>query len=125
MTVLEYTPRTLMSGRPTTRVCRTVHSDVAGIRAVQIEGCDPADTAAATVINVANGAKLIDIKMGCPAKKVNRKLAGSVLLQYPDLIKQIRIVVVRAVNVLMTLKIRTGWAPDYRNCVQFAQLAED
>lgn len=81
--------------------------------------------AAAAVINVANGAQLIDINMGCPAKKVNRKLAGSALLQYPDLIKQILTAVVRAVDVPVTLKIRTGWAPDHRNCVQIAQLAED
>lgn len=104
---------------------RMVHSDEPGIRAVQIAGCDPADMAAAAVINVANGAQLIDINMGCPAKKVNRKLAGSALLQYPDLIKQILIAVVRAVDVPVTLKIRTGWAPDHRNCVQIAQLAED
>lgn len=93
--------------------------------AVQIAGSDPADMAAAAVINVANGAQLIDINMGCPAKKVNRKLAGSALLQYPDLIKQILMAVVHAVDAPVTLKIRTGWAPDHRNCVQIAQLAED
>lgn len=104
---------------------RMVHSDEPGIRAVQIAGSDPADMAAAAVINVANGAQLIDINMGCPAKKVNRKLAGSALLQYPDLIKRILMAVVHAVDVPVTLKIRTGWAPDHRNCVQIAQLAED
>lgn len=75
---------------------RMVHSDKPGIQAVKIAGCDPADMAAAAVINVANGAQLIDINMGCPAKKVNRKLAGSALLQYPDLIKQILIAVMGA-----------------------------
>ena len=68
---------------------------------------------------------IIDINMGCPAKKVNRKLAGSALLQYPDLVKSILTEVVNAVDVPVTLKIRTGWAPEHRNCVEIAQLAED
>jgi len=92
---------------------------------VQIAGCDPEDMAAAARINVEAGAQIIDINMGCPAKKVNRKLAGSALLQYPDLVKQILCAVVNAVDVPVTLKIRTGWAPEHRNCVQIAQLAED
>lgn len=103
---------------------RMVHSDEPGIRAVQIAGCDPDDMAAAARINVANGAQIIDINMGCPAKKVNRKLAGSALLQYPDLVKQILSAVVNAVDVPVTLKIRTGWAPEHRNCIEIAQLAE-
>lgn len=57
--------------------------------------------------------------------KVNRKLAGSALLQYPDLVKSILTEVVNAVDVPVTLKIRTGWAPEHRNCVEIAQLAED
>lgn len=81
--------------------------------------------AAAARINVASGAQIIDINMGCPAKKVNRKLAGSALLQYPDLVKRILHAVVDAVDVPVTLKIRTGWAPEHRNCVEIAQLAED
>lgn len=60
---------------------RTVHSDQPGIRAVQIAGSASADMAVAAVINATNGAQLIDINMGCPAKKVNRKLADSALLQ--------------------------------------------
>ena len=67
----------------------------------------------------------LDINMGCPAKKVNRKLAGSALLQYPDLVKSILTEVVNAVDVPVTLKIRTGWAPEHRNCVEIAQLAEE
>ncbi len=63
--------------------------------------------------------------MGCPAKKVNRKLAGSALLQYPDVVKSILTEVVNAVDVPVTLKIRTGWAPEHRNCEEIAQLAED
>lgn len=76
-------------------------------------------------INVESGAQIIDINMGCPAKKVNRKLAGSALLQYPDSVKSILTEVVNAVDVPVTLKIRTGWAPEHRNCVEIAQLAED
>ena len=62
---------------------------------------------------------------GMPCQKVNRKLAGSALLQYPDLVKRILHAVVDAVDVPVTLKIRTGWAPEHRNCVEIAQLAED
>ncbi|VFS45497.1 Probable tRNA-dihydrouridine synthase [Budvicia aquatica] len=83
---------------------RMVHLDELGIRAVQIAGCDPEDMAAAARINVENGAQLIDINMGCPAKKVNRKLAGSALLQYPELVGKILNAVVNAVDVPVTLK---------------------
>lgn len=103
---------------------RMVHSDEPGIRSVQIAGSDPHDMAEAARINVANGAQIIDINMGCPAKKVNRKLAGSALLQYPELVKKILSAVVDAVEVPVTLKIRTGWEPEHRNCVEIAQLAE-
>lgn len=103
---------------------RMVHLDEAGVRAVQIAGSDPEDMAAAARINVENGAQLIDINMGCPAKKINRKLAGSALLQYPELIERILRTVVNAVDVPVTLKIRTGWSPEHRNYLQIAQLAE-
>lgn len=103
---------------------RMVHLDEAGIRAVQIAGSVPEDMAAAAKINVENGAQLIDINMGCPAKKVNRKLAGSALMQHPDLIEKILLATVNAVDVPVTLKIRTGWAPEHRNCIEIAQLAE-
>lgn len=56
---------------------------------------------------------------------MNRKLAGSALLQYPDVVKSILTEVVNAVDVPVTLKIRTGWAPEHRNCEEIAQLAED
>ncbi|WP_392398219.1 tRNA dihydrouridine synthase DusB [Edwardsiella piscicida] len=103
---------------------RMVHMDQPGIRAVQIAGNDPDEMAAAARINADNGAQIIDINMGCPAKKVNRKLAGSALLQYPGLVEQILRAVVDAVDVPVTLKIRTGWDPAHRNCVEIAQLAE-
>lgn len=104
---------------------RMVHVDEPGIRTVQIAGSDPEEMAEAARINVANGAQIIDINMGCPAKKVNRKLAGSALLQYPSLVKSILTTVVKAVDVPVTLKIRTGWDAAHRNCVEIAQLAED
>ncbi|MFD1804509.1 tRNA dihydrouridine synthase DusB [Mixta tenebrionis] len=103
---------------------RMVYSDEPGIRAVQIAGCDPDDMAEAARINVASGAQVIDINMGCPAKKVNRKMAGSALLQYPDVVKSILTAVVNAVEVPVTLKIRTGWDKENRNCTEIAQLAE-
>ncbi|CCG85642.1 tRNA dihydrouridine synthase DusB [Erwinia piriflorinigrans] len=103
---------------------RMVHSDEPGIRTVQIAGCDPTEMAGAARINAASGAQVIDINMGCPAKKVNRKMAGSALLQHPELVKSILSAVVNAVDVPVTLKIRTGWDSDNRNCVEIAQLAE-
>lgn len=104
---------------------RMVHVDEPGIRTVQIAGSVPEEMAEAARINVENGAHIIDINMGCPAKKVNRKLAGSALLQYPELVKSILTAVVNAVDVPVTLKIRTGWDPANRNCVEIAQLAEE
>ena len=79
----------------------------------------------AAQFSVENGAQIIDINMGCPAKKVNKKLAGSALLRYPDVIEDILKAVVNAVNVPVTLKTRTGWDPENKNCVQIAKLAED
>ncbi len=82
---------------------RMVHIDEPGIRTVQIAGSDPKEMADAARINVESGAQIIDINMGCPAKKVNRKLAGSALLQYPDVVKSILTEVVNAVDVPVTL----------------------
>ncbi len=104
---------------------RMVHIDEPGIRTVQIAGSVPEEMADAARLNVESGAQIIDINMGCPAKKVNRKLAGSALLQYPYQVKSILTAVVSAVDVPVTLKIRTGWSPEHRNCVEIAQLAED
>jgi tRNA-dihydrouridine synthase B len=104
---------------------RMVHTGESGIRSVQIAGADPQLMAEAAQYNVENGAQIIDINMGCPAKKVNKKLAGSALLQYPDLIEQILKAVVNAVDVPVTLKTRTGWNIENKNCVEIAKLAED
>lgn len=103
---------------------RMVHQDEPGLRAVQIAGSDPAEMAYAAKLNADHGAQLIDINMGCPAKKVNRKLAGSALLQYPEQVEQILTAVVNAVDLPVTLKIRTGWSTEQRNGVAIAQLAQ-
>ncbi|MBD0787986.1 tRNA dihydrouridine synthase DusB [Vibrio sp. Y2-5] len=104
---------------------RMVHEGESGIRSVQIAGSDPQLMADAAQFSVENGAQIIDINMGCPAKKVNKKLAGSALLRFPDLIEEILKTVVDAVDVPVTLKTRTGWDTDNKNCVYIAQLAEN
>ncbi len=104
---------------------RMVHKGESGIRSVQIAGSDPQLMAEAAQFSVENGAQIIDINMGCPAKKVNKKLAGSALLRFPDLIEEILKTVVDAVNVPVTLKTRTGWDTENKNCVYIAQLAEN
>lgn len=103
---------------------RLAHSEDLGINAVQIAGSDPLEMAQAAAINVEYGAQIIDINMGCPAKKVNRNQAGSALLQFPELVERILREVVNAVDVPVTLKIRTGWDKAHRNCVQIGKIAE-
>ncbi|XAG70380.1 tRNA dihydrouridine synthase DusB [bacterium 19CA06SA08-2] len=104
---------------------RMDHSAEGGLRSVQIAGADPEMMAFAARYNVEQGAQIVDINMGCPAKKVNKKLAGSALLRHPDLVKAICRAVVDAVDVPVTLKIRTGWDPDNRNGEEIARIAED
>ena len=103
---------------------RRCHDGEAEPRVVQIAGSDPAMMAEAALVNAAEGAQIIDINMGCPAKKVLKRSAGSALLQYPDLVKDILQAVVRAVDIPVTLKIRTGWDTENRNGVDIARLAE-
>lgn len=91
---------------------------------VQIVGNDPATMADAARHNVALGAQIIDINMGCPAKKVCRKMAGSALLADEPLVEKILSAVTQAVSVPVTLKIRTGTTEDHRNAVQIARIAE-
>ncbi|MCH2041457.1 MAG: tRNA dihydrouridine synthase DusB [Saccharospirillaceae bacterium] len=93
--------------------------------AVQIVGGDPQILADSAQFNAANGAQIIDINMGCPAKKVCNKAAGSALLKDEGLVKEILQAVVAAVDVPVSLKIRTGWSPDQRNGVNIAQIAQD
>ncbi|MDH3304367.1 MAG: tRNA dihydrouridine synthase DusB [Gammaproteobacteria bacterium] len=92
---------------------------------VQIAGSDPQQLALAAQACVDRGAQIIDINMGCPAKKVCRKLAGSALLRDEKLVASILGAVVRAVSVPVTLKCRTGWNTEHRNAIDIARLAED
>lgn len=92
---------------------------------VQIAGTVPAVMADAARYNVDHGAQLIDINMGCPAKKVCKAWAGSALMRDEALVARILAAVVDAVEVPVTLKIRTGWAADRRNAVAIARIAQD
>jgi tRNA-dihydrouridine synthase B len=93
--------------------------------AVQIAGAVPEMMAEAAQHNVDNGAQIIDINMGCPAKKICNVMAGSALLKDEPLVAQILKAVVNAVDVPVTLKIRTGWDKDNRNAISVAKMAED
>lgn len=104
---------------------RLIHSDESEPRSVQIAGGDPAMMADAARMNQQLGAQIIDINMGCPAKKVCNKLAGSALLKDVPLVKSILKAVVDAVDIPVTLKIRTGWDHDNRNGVEVAKIAQD
>ncbi len=92
---------------------------------VQIAGTDPAMLAEAARYNVGHGAQLIDINMGCPAKKVCNTWAGSALMRDEALVARILSAVVSAVDVPVTLKIRTGWAADQKNALTIARIAQD
>jgi len=92
---------------------------------VQIAGYDPAMLAEAARYNIDHGAQIIDINMGCPAKKVCNVWSGSALLQDEPLVARIVEAVVKAVEVPVTLKIRTGWNRKNRNGVTIARIAED
>lgn len=94
-----------------------------GLKIVQIAGSDPTQMAAAARAATALGADIIDINMGCPAKKVCNRLAGSALLQDEARVEAILRAVTAATELPVTLKIRTGWAPDHRNGVRIAQIA--
>ena len=104
---------------------RLDHTGEAGPISVQIAGGDPEMMAQAAIMSVANGAQIIDINMGCPAKKVCNKAAGSALMKDEALVKDILHAVVDAVDVPVTLKMRTGWAPEFKNAPTLAQIAQD
>ncbi|MBA2778737.1 tRNA dihydrouridine synthase DusB [Billgrantia kenyensis] len=104
---------------------RMDHTGEPGPRAVQIAGGDATMLAEAARLNAAQGAEIIDINMGCPAKKVCNKAAGSALLRDEALVADILESVVAAVDVPVTLKIRTGWCADSNNGVRVARLAEE
>jgi len=104
---------------------RRQHDNEPSPRAVQIVGADPEKLSEAAKFNVDQGADIIDINMGCPAKKVCKVQAGSALLADEDLVKRILTSVVNSVDVPVTLKIRTGTDENNRNGAQIARIAED
>jgi tRNA-dihydrouridine synthase B len=119
----------MVSSRPELRESRKTrlrsdHGGEAGPISVQIAGADPAMLADAARHNVGLGAEIIDINMGCPAKKVCNVRAGSALLEDEALVARILEAVVKAVDVPVTLKIRTGPSPERRNAMRVARLAE-
>lgn len=103
---------------------RANHEGEADPISVQIVGADPKMLALAAKHNVDNGAQIIDINMGCPAKKICNVMAGSALLQNEPLVQQLLEAVTSAVDVPVTLKIRTGWDKENRNAINIARLAE-
>ena len=103
---------------------RLPHNDESEPRSVQIAGTDPQMMAKAAKLSIKKGAQIIDINMGCPAKKVCSKAAGSALMQDPDTARDIIKAVTRASNVPVTLKIRTGWSRQHRNALEIAKIAE-
>lgn len=92
---------------------------------VQIAGADPEMLAAAARYNAEEGAQIIDINMGCPAKKICNVMAGSALLQDEKLVGRILDTVVKAVDIPVTLKIRTGWDKQHKNALSIAHIAEN
>ncbi len=103
---------------------RLDHSGEQEPRSVQIAGTDPLQMAEAAKFNVDHGAQIIDINMGCPAKKVCNVMAGSALMKDELLVGNILEAVVRAVDVPVTLKTRTGWDRENKNAVIIAKIAE-
>ncbi len=104
---------------------RADHEGEDAPRSVQIVGTDPARMAEAARVNVERGAQLIDINMGCPAKKVCNVMAGSALMKHETLVAQILEAVVKAAGAPVTLKIRTGWDRQNKNGPRIARIAED
>ncbi|MGL6070861.1 tRNA dihydrouridine synthase DusB [Craterilacuibacter sp.] len=104
---------------------RADHSGEVEPISVQIAGADPAQMAEAARMNVDQGAQIIDINMGCPAKKVCNVAAGSALMRDEALVARILAAVVAAVDVPVTLKIRTGWSREHKNALAIARIAQD
>jgi len=120
----------MVSSRPELRGSRKSrlrleHGGEAGPVSVQIAGADPAMMADAARVNAGEGAQIIDINMGCPAKKICNVAAGSALLSDERLVARILEAVVTAVEVPVTLKIRTGPDPEHRNALRIAHIAEN
>ncbi len=117
------TSNSLLYGSAKTRR-RADHEGETAPVAVQIAGADPTLMAHAARYNVDAGAQIVDINMGCPAKKVCHVMAGSALLQDEPLVGRILRAVVGAASVPVTLKIRTGWDKSHRNALRIARIAE-
>ncbi|MFA6040857.1 MAG: tRNA dihydrouridine synthase DusB [Methylophilus sp.] len=118
------TSNSLLYGSEKTRRRANHEGEVSPI-SVQIAGSDPKMMAEAAKYNVDHGAQIIDINMGCPAKKICNVMAGSALLRDEPLVAQILRAVVSAVDVPVTLKIRTGWDKNNRNAIEIAKMAQD
>ena len=103
---------------------RTDHAGEMEPKAVQIAGADPQELADCAKFNVDRGAQIIDINMGCPVKKVCNSWCGSALLQDEALVERILDAVIKAVDVPVTLKFRTGWNRENRNALNIARIAE-
>ena len=104
---------------------RQTNPKIKGPKIIQIAGSDAEIMSSAALYNEKLGADAIDINMGCPAKKVLKKAAGSSLLRDTKLVEQILRKVTSSVNIPVTLKIRTGWCPNSRNGSEIARIAED
>jgi len=117
------TSNSLLYGSKKTRR-RANHEGETEPKSVQIAGADPAMMAEAAKHNADHGAQIIDINMGCPAKKVCNVMAGSALMQNEILVERILKSVVQAVDIPVTLKIRTGWDKQNRNALTIAKIAE-
>ena len=103
---------------------KTDYTGETGLRSVQILGTNPKHMADAALLNQQRGAQIIDINMGCPAKKVCSVAAGSALLRDEDLVKRILDAIVNTVDIPVTLKIRTGWDKETKNAINIAKIAE-
>lgn len=126
----DWTVSEMISDNPSLRhtqktLNRSNHNGETGTIVVQIAGSDPQQMAKAAQYNIHQGAQVIDINMGCPAKKVCNVLAGSALLQNESLVGEILTAVVAASNVPVTLKTRLGWDDTHRNLPRIAQIAEE
>lgn len=120
----------MTSANPATRDTWKSTARLAPVRdcgpvSLQIAGADPAWMADAARRAVAAGADVVDVNLGCPAKKVCRKAAGSALLREPETVRAIVAAVIAAVPVPVTVKMRTGWCPRSRNGVTIARMLED
>lgn len=103
---------------------RQIQKNESGLRWIQMLGNNPEQMASAARECESRGAHMIDINMGCPAKKVCKTAAGSALLQNEMLVEKILQAVVAAVSIPVTLKIRTGWAKQNKNALVIARIAE-